>query len=211
MKEEFTRDVVSQLELAREHPKYIGKAACVAHPMLTGRGPVPRHSCVCVVAGVSSSTEGHAEELNDMAAAYRRKFQQRHRKEEAFWPSDNLGSLMLDLERDNVAELLERWTAYANDQKSGQSVEARLKAVQDQHDAMVCRGSHARWLLPAGCALVCVCVVVTRLVTWPALCAAGRGACHVVRATGGESAAPQHPERLAALRVCCAWLGDESV
>ena len=91
-----------------------------------------------------------------MAAAYRRKFQQRHRKEEAFWPSDNLGSLMLDLERDNVAELLERWTAYANDQKSEQSVEARLKAVQDQHDAMVCRGSDACCLLPAACALVCV-------------------------------------------------------
>ena len=157
MKEEFTRDVVSQLELAREHPKYIGKAACVAHPMLTGRGPVPLHSCVCVVAGVSSCTEGHAEELNDMAAAYRRKFQQRHRKEEAFWPSDNLGSLMLDLERDNVAELLERWTAYANDQKSGQSVEARLKAVQDQHDAMVCRGSDACCLLPACCLRTCVC------------------------------------------------------
>lgn len=91
-----------------------------------------------------------------MARAFRRQFGRRNSAD--FWPTDAEGPLDVILTRDNTEQLLQRWQNFSEKQATDASVEASLKAIQDEHDAMVSRrgswtSAAVSW--PAGHHLVC--------------------------------------------------------
>jgi len=67
-----------------------------------------------------------------MERAYRRKM----RKDDE-WPVDDEGPLELELTRENVDDLLQRWERYAAQEATDDWLQSRMKAIDDEHDALV--------------------------------------------------------------------------
>ena len=142
--------------------------------------------------------------LQEMARAFRGQFGRRSSVN--LWPTDEEGPLDVLLTHDNTEDLLARWQRFSEAQATDATVEGRLKAIQDEHDAMVG--------IRAGVSLAwCRCrstVILTRgwwLRVGLVPCA-GPGVEGAVHAAGEPCAPPQHERGYVALSVRGTWCGN---